>query len=225
MQFNERDIQAVLFDLDGTLIDTAPDLAAALNSVLVQQGLEELPYESIRPFVSYGAAGLIRLGFGNELSTEQHTNVKSELIAYYQNNIANQSSLFQGLDTAISHLEKNAIKWGIVTNKPEYLTTPLLKSLNLYNRADCIVSGDQVSNPKPHPESIHLACKLINIPTNKTIYLGDAKRDIQAGKQAGLATVACQFGYIPPDEDINSWQADKIVDTSVELSDWLMTLN
>jgi len=214
---NDWQVDAVLFDLDGTLVDTAPDLATALNVALVQNNQAVLPYETIRPIVSNGANGLIDLAFGSTLSTKEHEKIKSSLITHYQQNIANESVIFDGLDEALLHLEKHQIPWGIVTNKPEYLTLPLLIELELVNRASCIVCGDQVNNPKPHPESILLACKQMNISPHNAIYIGDAERDIRAGRLAGLKTIACAFGYIPDTDDINNWQADKQVDKPADL--------
>ena len=217
-------IDAVLFDLDGTLVDTAPDLADALNATLLRHQQPQLPYDVIRPIVSNGANGLITLGFGDQLSTAEHTEIKSYLINHYQQNIAKKSSLFDGLGEALEHLETHNIPWGIVTNKPDYLTRPLLKALNLINRASSIVSGDQVAQPKPHPESINLACKQMNIQPSNAVYIGDAERDIRAGRLAGLKTIACAFGYIPDDDDINDWQADKQVSKPRELLKCLQLL-
>jgi len=217
-------VDGVLFDLDGTLIDTAPDLADALNATLLRHQQPQLPYNVIRPNVSNGANGLITLGFGDQLSTNEHTEIKSYLINHYQQNIAKKSSLFDGLDEALEHLETHNIPWGIVTNKPNYLTRPLLKALNLINRASSIISGDQVAQPKPHPESIYLACKQMNIQPNNAVYIGDAERDIRAGKLAGLKTIACAFGYIQDSDDINDWQADKQVSEPRELLKCLQLL-
>ena len=210
-------IDGVLFDLDGTLVDTAPDLADALNATLLRHQQPQLPYNVIRPIVSNGANGLITLGFGDHLSTDEHREIKSYLINHYQQNIAKKSSLFDGLGEALEHLEMHNIPWGIVTNKPDYLTRPLLKELHLINRASSIVSGDQIAQPKPHPESIYLACKQMNIQPSNAVYIGDAERDIRAGRLAGLKTIACAFGYIQDSDDINDWQADKQVSEPREL--------
>ncbi len=210
-------VDAVLFDLDGALVDTAPDLAAALNAALVQNQLAELPYKTIRPIVSNGANDLIKLGFGAHLSTEKHEEIKTFFISHYQQNIASKSALFEGLDEALLHLENKQVPWGIVTNKPAYLTLPLLKELKLDQRASCVICGDQVKNPKPHPESIYLACKQMKILPDNAVYIGDAERDIRAGRLAGLKTIACAYGYIPATDNINNWQADKQVSSSIEL--------
>tara|TARA_R110002074_G_scaffold170006_2_gene332265 strand:- start:48097 stop:48780 length:684 start_codon:yes stop_codon:yes gene_type:complete len=220
-----NNVEAVLFDLDGTLVDTAPDLACALNAVLQQQQLEALPYSVIRPIVSNGAEALIKLGFGTELPDEQYQTIKSNFIRYYQHNIATQSILFAGMEAALRHLENAEIPWGIVTNKPEYLTRPLLEKMDLYQRAGCIVCGDQVNNPKPHPEPIYLACQQLGVLPSNAVYIGDAERDIRSGRLAGLKTIACAYGYIPETDDINNWQADSIMQNSSELLEWLLTLS
>ena len=210
-------VDAVLFDLDGTLVDTAPDLAAALNVALVQNNQPTLPYETIRPIVSNGSNGLIGLGFGSALSSHQHEKIKASLLGHYQQNIANESTLFDGFEDSLLFLEKHQIPWGIVTNKPAYLTLPLLEKLALINRASCIVCADQVNHPKPHPESILLACKQLDVLPMNALYLGDAERDIRAGRLAGLKTIACTFGYIPDSIDFNDWQADRYIDKPADL--------
>jgi phosphoglycolate phosphatase len=222
---NTHQIGAVLFDLDGALVDTAPDLAAALNAVLEQHGNKPINYSSIRSIISNGASGLIVLGFGKNLSESEQAELKSALISHYQQHIAHQSTLFEGLATALLHLENLDIPWGIVTNKPEYLTLALLDKLALREKAACIVCGDQVSSPKPHPESIYLACKKLNVAPKNAIYIGDAQRDIRAGRMAGLKTIACAYGYIPADENISDWQADMIVESSQELLKFIQKIN
>lgn len=217
-------VSAVLFDLDGALVDTAPDLADALNATLAHYQLDALPYDLIRPIVSNGANGLIALAFGDGINADKHQAIKSHLIEHYQQNIANKSALFEGLELALDALESKNIPWGIVTNKPEYLTKALLIKLNLYERSGCVVCGDQVANPKPHPESIYLACKQLNALPENAIYIGDAERDIRAGRLAGLKTIACGYGYILSTDNINDWQADELVETSTELLELLQTL-
>jgi len=224
LTLDSSSIEAVLFDLDGTLLDTAPDLASALNYTLKQRMSETLDFPLVRPYVSYGADGLIELAYGQQLDTEQYQQVKKELIAFYKNNIAEQTQLFATLDDGLTHLENNDIKWGVVTNKPDHLTTPLLKALNLYERASCIVSGDEVKHTKPHPESIYMACEQIAIAPENVVYIGDAERDIQAGNSAGTKTIACEYGYIPATEDIKNWQADAVVEQPQHLSTWLKSL-
>lgn len=216
-----RQIEAVLFDLDGTLVDTAPDLAAALNATLAHNGLKSLTYDEIRPIVSNGADALIVLGFGSELNAIKQKELKAHFISFYQQHIADKSVLFEGMSDLLNHFEKHHMPWGIVTNKPEYLTTPLLEKMSLNTRAACVVCGDQVKNTKPHPESIYLACQQINISPDKAVYMGDAERDIRAGRLAGLTTVACRYGYIPNGDNINDWQADISISSAAELLDFL----
>ena len=217
-----KNIDAVLFDLDGALIDTAPDLAFALNFVLELHQLGVLPYETIRPVVSNGADGLIKLGFGSNLDSAKQQQIKSEFINCYQQNIANKSVLFDGLEQALGHLERSPLSWGIVTNKPEHLTSPLLKALSLEHRPQCVICGDHVKNSKPHPEPIYLACKELNVLPARAIYIGDAERDMRAGNLAGLTTIACAYGYIEKTDDIKNWQADYIVESPNELTEWIM---
>jgi len=201
------DLKAVLFDLDGTLLDTAPDLANALNITLTKNGLAPLAYDVIRPYVSYGAVGLLKLGFGNQLSNEQLTPLKKTLIDAYQADIATSSTLFQGMSLLLDYLDEISLPWGIVTNKPQYLTDAVVKQINLYQRAACVISGDQVAKSKPYPDSIYLACETINVAPINCVYLGDAERDIRAGNQAGCQTIACEYGYIPDSERIAEWNA------------------
>jgi len=218
-------VSAVLFDLDGALVDTAPDLADAVNATLAHYQLDALPYDLIRPTVSNGANGLIALAFGDDINADKHQAIKSHLIDYYQKNIANKSVLFEGLKLALETLESKNIPWGIVTNKPEYLTKALLIELGLYERSGCVVCGDQVTNPKPHPEPIYLACKQLNVLPESAIYIGDAERDIRAGRLAGLKTIACGYGYIQSTDNINDWQADELVESSIELLELIQTLS
>jgi phosphoglycolate phosphatase len=218
-----KKIQAVLFDLDGTLIDTAPDLASALNHVLAREGKQPLAFADIRPLVSYGANGLLELGFGAAIEASKQALLKAELIAYYKQNIAVKSALFNGLEPVLEKLEACNIPWGIVTNKPQHLTEPLLDALHLTTRASCVVSGDQVSNSKPHPESFYLACRQLAIAPSNCVTFGDAERDIRAGKLAGCKAVACEYGYIPASSNINSWQADAIVKSPAKLAEYLQT--
>lgn len=217
-------VEAILFDLDGTLVDTAPDLAAALNWLLESNQRPPLPYQTIRAVVSNGADALIQLAFGSNLKTAHQQQLKTALIGHYQQNIARYSKLFDGLEAALQHLENQQIPWGIVTNKPAQLTLSLLNELNLFDRAGCVVCGDQVNNPKPHPESIYLACQQLVVAPHKSIYIGDAERDIRAGRLAGLKTIACAYGYIPVSDDINSWQADQLIDSSAGLFKALKSL-
>jgi 2-phosphoglycolate phosphatase len=213
--------QAVLFDLDGTLVDTAPDLGYALNSLLEQEGLASLPHDLIRPVASNGSAGLLSLGFGLTTDDAEFKPLQARFIRLYQDNIARGSRLFPGMSEVLDYLEQSDIIWGIVTNKPAFLTDPLAILLNLTERAACIVSGDTTPHAKPHPAPMLHACHIISVEPEKCLYVGDAARDIEAGKNAHMTTILARYGYISADDDANAWQADGSIDHPAELLKWL----
>ena len=214
-------ISAVLFDLDGTLVDTAPDLAFALNTLLQEQGYAPLPYTDIRPVASHGSPGLLDLGFGIVSGHPEYSSLQQRFIALYLDNIARETVLFEGMDEVISELEKTGIAWGIVTNKPAFLTEPLLVALGLIDRAACVVSGDTTAYSKPHPAPMFHACELINLPPESCLYVGDAARDIEAAKNANMQTMTARYGYLGTEDDPESWQADAIIDHPSELLQWI----
>ncbi len=216
-----RDIRAVLFDLDGTFADTAPDLAYALNETLRRFGEAALPYERIRPHVSHGATALVRLGFGLEPGTEAFEERRQVLLRVYQDNLCRDTRPFDGIPAVLDALEANALAWGIVTNKPSWLTDPLMTRLGLATRAGCVVSGDTTPTPKPHPAPILHACGQLAVPPAQCVYVGDAERDIEAGRRAGTATLAVGFGYLQAHEDPAAWGADGLIASPLELLDWL----
>jgi len=204
--------QAVLFDLDGTLADTAPDLAYALNQTLLHYGLPELPFEQIRPVVSHGGIALIKLGFNMQPDEAGFEERRQYLLDVYLNNLCRDTRLFDGMDEVLEHLESNAIPWGIVTNKPAWLTDPLMVEMGLHTRTPAIVSGDTCSNRKPHPEPIEFACQLLGVPAKRCWYVGDAGRDMQAGRAAGCTTIGATFGYIYAEDPIENWDSDINID-------------
>lgn len=210
-------ISGVLFDLDGTLADTAPDLAYALNQTLLHQGKAELPFEKIRPVVSHGGRALIKLGFGYEPEHENYETVREILLDVYLKNIAKHTKLFPGMEELLLAIEEKSLPWGVVTNKPGWLTDPLMEAMNLTHRACCIVSGDTCQNNKPHPEPMFYACEQANIDPAFCLYVGDADRDIEAGRAAGMKTVGALFGYILEEEDPMDWQADIYINHPSEL--------
>jgi phosphoglycolate phosphatase len=214
-------IQSLLFDLDGTLLDTAPDLAYALNLLLKKHGRTPLPFPMIRPVASDGAKGLLSLGFGINEKDPQYDVLRDEFIATYANNIANQTRLFEGMEAVLQLLEQQNITWGIVTNKPAKLTHALLEKINLYHRAACIVSGDTLLTRKPDPEPLLHACKLLNHEPARCIYIGDAKRDIEAGQRAGMLTILARYGYINSDENTDGWNANITIERPQEIIKWL----
>lgn len=212
---------AVLFDLDGTLVDTAPDLADALNATLKHFGRESLAFEHIRPQVSHGGIALIRLGFNIEPGDAGFEDYRQFLLDHYKNNLSVNSRLFEGMDELLERLESNGIPWGVVTNKPSWLTDPLMQQMGMDKRAACIVSGDTCAHKKPHPEPIHHACSLAGVSAEHCWYIGDAERDIEAGNAAGCTTVTALFGYIDADDQPENWQADHSISHPSEIMDLL----
>lgn len=214
-------IHAVLFDLDGTLVDTAPDLAYALNSVMQEHGLPPISYQAIRPVASHGSVALLELGFNVGPDDPIFISLRRRLLEIYLSNIARESRLFDGMETILNHLESRKIPWGIVTNKPAFLTDPLCDQLGLSNRTDCIVSADTTPHSKPHPAPMLHACELIKQTPENCLYIGDAARDIQAGNGVNMTTLVAKWGYISNTDKPNAWQADGLIDKPSELLTWL----
>jgi phosphoglycolate phosphatase len=219
MPKTERRIRTVLFDLDGTLIDTAPDMANALNHLLAEEGKPSLPYQNIRPVVSNGSVALVKLGFGdNPLELER---LKLRYLEIYQAHLCDESKLFAGMDELLQHIEQNNMNWGVVTNKPGWLTEPLMQLIGLSRRAATIVSGDTTLNRKPHPEPMFHACLRAGSEPAQCIYIGDAQRDIEAGNTAGMQTVVALYGYIGKEENISAWQATHQVNQPMDIVQFL----
>jgi phosphoglycolate phosphatase len=214
-------IRTVLFDLDGTLLDTAPDLADALNAVLAEQGQPALPYERIRPVVSHGGIALIELGFGIGRGDPAFEALRQRLLTIYRANLAVRTRPFPGMSGLLAAIESRRMNWGVVTNKPGWLTEPLLQALGLFERAACVVSGDTLPERKPHPAPMLHACRLAGSEPAQCVYVGDAQRDIEAGRNAGMHTLVALFGYVDADDDYRTWQADAAVDSPAGILDWL----
>ncbi len=214
-------IRTVLFDLDGTLADTAPDLAWALNQVLQEQGREPLPYEQIRPVVSHGGIALIKLGFAIDPQAPEFQPLRERLLAIYRANIARETRLFDGMPELLKALEARGINWGVVTNKPAWLTEPLLAALDLTPRCATTISGDTLPQRKPHPAPMLLACEQAGSQAAQCLYLGDAERDVQAGRAAGMTTLVAGFGYLGTEDHPEGWGADGIIDHPLQLLDHL----
>lgn len=221
MSAHRPDIAHVLFDLDGTLLDTAPDLAAALNALLARHGRPALPYARIRPQVSHGGAALVRLGFGIDPRAAGFEPLRQALLDLYHANVARETRLFDGMEALLGRIERAGMRWGIVTNKPGWLTAPLLRALGLDQRPACVVSGDTLPERKPHPAPLRHAAALMAGTPSRCLYIGDAARDIAAGRAAGMATLAALYGYIPDDEDPERWGATAAVATPAEIGTWL----
>lgn len=215
------DIRTVLFDLDGTLADTAPDLAYALNEVRREQGLETMPFELIRPVVSHGGIALIRLGFQLEPEQPEFEPLRERLLQIYQDNISTHTTLFDGMETVLEQLEQRGLLWGVVTNKPAWLTNPLMQQLGMAHRAATIVSGDTLPQRKPHPAPMLLACEQTGSVAEQCLYIGDAERDIEAGRAAGMKTMVALFGYIEEHDQPEQWGADSMIKTPLSILHWL----
>ena len=210
-------VRAVLFDLDGTLADTAPDLAQALNATLEAFGHPPLAEERIRPVVSHGSIALIRLGFGLEPDDPGFEARRRHLLDHYAHNLCRHTRLFPGTEALLDALAARAIPWGIVTNKPAWLTDPLVEQLAMPQPPGCVVSGDTCAQRKPHPMPLLHACRRLKVDPAAALYVGDAQRDMEAGKAAGMTTVCARFGYIHPDEQPETWPADHHIHTPGEL--------
>ncbi|MET0050531.1 MAG: HAD-IA family hydrolase [Candidatus Thiodiazotropha sp.] len=211
----------VLFDLDGTFADTARDLHQALNRVLARHGKPDIDFETLRPSVSHGSKAMLKTGFGIEPEDPEFPGLQTEFLDYYLERIAVLTRLFEGMPELLETLEQRGVLWGIVTNKPSRLTDPLMRELGLEQRACIIVSGDTTPYAKPHPEPILHACRVSGVDPAQTLYVGDAVRDIEAGRRAGTRTLAARFGYLAEDDNPQEWQADGLIDHPLEILDWL----
>jgi N-acetyl-D-muramate 6-phosphate phosphatase len=214
---------AVLFDLDGTLLDTAPDMIFALNAICREEGAPAVSYERARGFVSNGAVGLLRLAFP-DFDPARDPGLHRRYLDRYADRLAVETRLFPLLDTLLTTLESRGVPWGIVTNKPRHLTEPLLSAMRLNDRSSCTVSGDTLPERKPHPRPVQYALEQLGLASDpaRAIYVGDARRDIESGRAAGTRTVAVRYGYIEPGQDPATWGADHLVDTTTELLNLLM---
>jgi N-acetyl-D-muramate 6-phosphate phosphatase len=209
--------EGVLFDLDGTLADTAPDLAAAINRLRSDHGLEAIPLQQLRPHVSSGARGMLRAAFDLKPTDEGYADMVQRFLAHYEKHLCVDTQLFDGMPSLLDAIDGAGIPWGIVTNKQSRFTLPLVAALGLEKRACCIVSGDSAARPKPAPDSLLLACSQAGISPQGCVYVGDDLRDVVAGKAARMRTVAVAYGYLGIDDPIESWGADAIIDTPAEL--------
>ncbi len=212
-------LAAALFDLDGTLLDTAPDVAHALNRLLREQSRSDLPFERIRPQVSHGSVATVRAGFP-DASPEEFETLRARFLDLYRERIAVDTRLFDGFERTLQVLEGAAIPWGVVTNKPGWLTDPLLAELGLDRRAACVLAGDSLDQRKPHPRPLRVAAGLIGLPTDRCVFVGDAQRDIEAARGAGMLALGARFGYLGSDDRPEEWLADGWLDTPTDLLAW-----
>jgi phosphoglycolate phosphatase len=210
-------IKAVLFDLDGTLADTARDLGAALNRLLAEENLPPQPYAAVRPIASHGARGLVSLGFGIDKSHPRFEEYRLRFLEQYDHDFSSNTTLFDGINELILALAARGLQWGIITNKPMRFTDRLVPALPFAVPPAVVVSGDTVGVAKPDPAPMLHACRLIDTDPRHCLYVGDAERDIQAGRAVGMKTVLVNWGYIADSDDTASWQADISIDQPAEL--------
>lgn len=214
-------IKCILFDLDGTLLDTAADLVSALNAVLRAEGREPYTLAQARHTVSHGSIGMLELAFGREQTAAELAHRREVFLDYYQANISCHSRLFEAMPEVLAALEGDNIPWGIVTNKPEYLTFPLLTALDLHRRPRCIIGGDTLAVAKPHPQPLWLAAEQCGVAPQHCLYIGDAERDIVAGRAAGMKTLIAEWGYLNPNNEHHDWPADGSIASPADILAWL----
>jgi len=215
-------LRTILFDLDGTLADTAPDLAYALNQTLEHAGRAPLPFDTIRPVVSHGGTALLQLGFGTDLPKNEFDRLRDYFLDVYRCNITRGTRLFPGMTELLEAIESRGLNWGVVTNKPAWLTDPLMAELDLARRAITVVSGDTLPERKPHPAPMLLACREAGSEAAECLYLGDAERDIAAGRNAGMHTLVALYGYIGGEDEPQAWGADGMIETPLDLLRWIV---
>lgn len=211
---------ALLLDLDGTLLDTAPDMADTLNKLLVEMNRAPLPFADIRKTVSHGNVRMLQAAFGVE-NVVEGGDLQKRFLNIYRQALAVKTKLFDGFDQVFKRVNELDMQWGVVTNKPGWLTDPLMAELGLNTQAACIVSGDTVAQRKPHPMPMFHAAELIGINPADCLYVGDAERDIQAGRAAGMTTLVALWGYLSESDQPQNWQGDGMVKTPSELMEWL----
>jgi len=208
---------AVLFDLDGTLVDSAPDLAGAGNEMRVHRGLPTLPFERFRPMVGSGARGMLGVALQVAPEDEAFPALRDEFLDRYAARLTRESRVFAGMLSVLTAFESHPLPWGIVTNKASRFTTPVVHGLGLASRAAVVISGDTTPHAKPHPAPLLEAARRMGVPASSCIYVGDDLRDVQAGQAAGMRTVAVTWGYLGLGEPIAAWNADAVIERPEEL--------
>ena len=213
--------QAVLFDLDGTLADTAGDLVGALNHLRQNRGLAPMPLETLRPYASAGARGLIGAGLDIHPGHPEFDALRLGFLAAYARCLSDTTALFPGMAELLAQIEQRGLRWGVVTNKPHRFTEPVMEGLGLMQRAGVTISGDSTAHAKPHPLPLLTACEQLGVAPAATLYVGDDLRDIQAAQAANMPSAAARWGYIGHNGDIAEWGADVIVHEPLDLLHFL----
>ena len=211
----------MLFDLDGTLADTAPDLARALNRVRAANQLRPMPVELTRSYTSSGARGLLKVGFGLNPGDARYEELRLQFLDFYAAEICVDTRLFDGMAELLDRFDQDRLPWGVVTNKAERFTLPLLQGLRLVDRAACVVGGDTTARAKPHPDPLLHAAAALQLPPAECLYVGDDLRDVQAARAAGMPVLAAKYGYLGDGGSIESWQADAIIEHPRQVLDYL----
>ncbi|MDO8264492.1 MAG: phosphoglycolate phosphatase [Gallionella sp.] len=210
-------IDAVLFDLDGTLIDSAPDLGAAADKMRTDRGLESFPLAKYRPMAGAGARGMIAVAFGLTPENTHFDALKEEFFANYESCLMERTYVFEGVTELIGHISQAGLKWGVVTNKSARFTVPLTQTMSLFNTAQTIISGDTMPHAKPHPAPLLEAARQLGVAAGRCVYVGDDERDIVAGRAAGMPTVAAAYGYLGSTADTQGWNADFVITAPLAL--------
>jgi N-acetyl-D-muramate 6-phosphate phosphatase len=214
-------IEAVLFDLDGTLIDSAPDLAGAANDLRVQHGLAPLPYGDLRPMAGAGARGMVGVAFGAQPGDPRFNDLREAFLARYEQRLLQETVVFASVLPVLAALDVAAMRWGIVTNKVMRFTHPVVAGLGLQTRAAALIGGDSTAHAKPHPEPLLEAARRIGVEPGRCVYVGDDLRDVQAGRAAGMVTLAAGWGYLGQGEAIEQWGANAVIHEPAALLNWL----
>ena len=216
-------IEAVFFDLDGTLVDSAPDLSGAANDLRAEHGLDPMPDAELRCMVGSGARGMVGLAFGKKPGDDGYEPLRLRFLALYESRILRSSVVFDGVWDLLDHLERGGLRWGIVTNKSHHLALQLTSGLGLHARAGTLVGGDTTSHAKPHPEPLFEAARRLSVDPTRCVYVGDDERDIVAGLAAGMGTVAATYGYLGQQSDISRWNAHLHIDSPMSLLQFLQS--
>lgn len=213
--------RVVLFDLDGTLVDSAPDLAGAINDVLAEEGRPALPYERLRPMVGSGARGMVGTAFGLRPGDQGYEPRRARFLEIYATRSLRLTRVFDGVDPLLENIERAGLRWGIVTNKAHHLAHPIVHGLGLGHRAGVLIGGDTTPHAKPHPAPLLEAARRMDVEPGHCIYVGDDLRDIQAGRAAGMRSLAAAWGYLGDGDPLHAWQADAIIEQPQSLLNWL----
>ncbi len=214
-------ISAVLFDLDGTLLDTVPDLAGALNTLRQRYQLPSLAIDQVRQVTSYGSPGFIKLGFDIDTDHPTYPQLKEEFYTLYENRISSETRPFEGVEFVLEKLKQQNLPWGIVTNKVEHLARKVISDLGLLEHCACVIGGDTTAFSKPSPEPLYAACSIINCAPESCLFIGDSILDVEAAKRASMRSVVALYGYIPQNEDPSSWGANYSISKPEELLNWI----